>query len=128
MIFNRFASTLCAVSAGAFIALIGPQTAQASPRFTVTNDTDTKINVYIFKGDDSVCTWEEKLKSVSPGETDSYGCTGGGNGQCKVQFYAKGGEICTSNHNTCSKNATKVKGGKTVTITEEDRIYTCQLS
>ncbi len=67
-----------AAIAGLCIAVSTAPIAEASPRFSVTNNADAKINVYIYTGDDSVCTWEEKLKSVSKGETDSYGCTGNG--------------------------------------------------
>lgn len=126
---NPSASSLfLAACAGLVCALAAVPPAHASPRFEVTNDTDKKINVYIFKGDDSLCTLEEKLKSVSPGETDSFGCTGGGKGQCKVQFYASGNEICKSNRNTCNKNATKVDGGKTVTISQSGDDYSCALT
>lgn len=109
------------------IAIITPD-AMASPQFTVKNDSNTKINVYIYKGNDSLCTLEEKLKSVSAGETDSFGCTGGGKGQCKVQFYAKGNEICKSARNTCSKNAIKVPGHSQISISNtSDSDYTCTL-
>ena len=117
-----------AAIAGLCIAVSTAPIAEASPRFSVTTDTDTKINVYIFTGDDSVCTWEEKLKTVSPDETDSYGCTGNGKGQCKVQFYTEGSEICKSDRNTCSKNAIKVEGGKSFTITKDGDEYSCSLS
>ena len=102
--------------------------AAASPRFTVENNTDTKVNVYIFKGDDTLCTLEEKFKSVSAGKTESMGCTGDGKGQCKVQFYANGSEICKSDRNTCSKNAIKIAGGKTATVSQSGDDYSCDVS
>ena len=120
--FSAFASL------GLLLAMAAAPHAEASPRFTVTNETDIKVNVYIFKGDDPFCTLHDKLKSVSAGETDNYGCTGNGKGQCKVQFYAKGNEICKTNRNTCSKNATKVKGGSSVAITKDGENYVCTLS
>ena len=110
------------------LAMAAAPSAEASPRFTVTNETDTKINVYIFTGNDSVCTWEEKLKSVSAGETDHYGCTGNGKGQCKVQFYAKGDEICKSDRNTCNKSAIKAEGGSTFVLSKDGDTYVCTLS
>ncbi|MEL6725155.1 MAG: hypothetical protein AAFP24_09070, partial [Pseudomonadota bacterium] len=82
-------------------------------------------DVDIDLGDDSFCTFEEKLKTVSAGETDSYGCTGNGKGQCKVQFYTGGDEICKSHHNTCSNNATKAKGGSAITIAKQGDKYVC---
>ena len=114
-------------SIGLVLAMATPN-ANASPRFTVTNQTDTKINVYIFTGGDPFCSFDEKLKSVSAGETDEYGCTGNGKGQCKVQFYAKGKEICKTTRNTCNKNATKVKGGSAIAITKDGNTYVCTLT
>lgn len=118
--------------------LIAVPFADASPRFTATNKTQEKINVYIFAGTDSVCSFEEKLKRLSAGETDQYGCTGGGKGQCKVQFYAQGSQICKSDGNTCSGNASKMKGKSKVEITtvkaidkntgEEYDKYVCDFS
>lgn len=102
--------------------------ASASPRFTVENQSDTKLNVYIFTGDDAVCTFEQKLKYVSAGKTESFGCTGDGKGQCKVQVYAEGDEICKSDRNTCNKNATKIAGGKTLTVTQSGDDYSCEVS
>jgi len=120
-----FSSTVpISVAALTFAAMAAP-TADASPRFSVTNETDAKINLYIFTGDDPFCTFEEKLKTVSAGETDSYGCTGNGKGQCKVQFYKGGDEICKTDRNTCSKNATKAKGGSSITIALQDDEYVC---
>ena len=116
-----------AAIAGLFIAVSTAPIAEASPRFKVTNNADAKINVYIYTGDDSVCTWEEKLKSVSVGETDSYGCTGNGKGQCKVRFYAHGYEICKSARDTCMDHGIKVKGGTSITITKDEK-YSCSLS
>lgn len=117
-------ATLCVISA----ALLQSQAAFASPRFTVANDTDTKINVYIFKGDDSLCTVEEKLKSLSAGETDEYGCTGNGKGQCKVQFYAYGSEICKDDRNTCNKDAIKVPGKSEITLTKSGDDFYCEFA
>ena len=107
------------------LAMAAVPSAQASPRFTVVNDTDTKVNVYIYKGDDPFCSFSEKLKSVSVGETDSYGCDGNGKGQCKVQFYAKGDEICKRDRNTCNKNAIKAKAATTITLTGTSGTYEC---
>ena len=126
---SRTASSVLIVAMLAFSAAIAVSpAAEASPRFKVTNNADKKINVYIFKGDDPFCSFEEKLKSVSVGETDEYGCTGNGKGQCKVQFYLGGNEICKSDRNTCSSNAIKVDGKSTVTITQESANYVCEIS
>ncbi len=115
-------------SLGLVLAMAAAPSAEASPRFTVTNKTDTKINVYIFTGDDPFCSFSEKLKSVSAGETDNYGCTGDGKGQCKVQFYASGNEICKDDRNTCSKGAIKAKGGSTFVLIKSGDEYICTRS
>lgn len=125
----RNASSVLVMAVLAFsAAMVASPAAEASPRFKVTNNADKKVNVYIFRGDDPFCSFSEKLKSVSVGETDEYGCTGAGKGQCKVQFYAGGNEICKSDHNTCSSNAIKVDGKSTVTITKGTADYVCDIS
>ena len=125
----RIVSPAIIMVATAFsVAMIASPLAEASPRFKVTNNADKKINVYIYTGDDPFCSFSEKLKTVSGGETDEYGCTGDGKGQCKVQFYAGGNEICKSKRNTCSSNAIKVAGKSTVTITKGSADYVCNIS
>lgn len=115
--------------AGALMAaaLVSVPQADASPRFTVKNKTDTKINVYIFKGDDSFCSLEEKMKTASAGETDTYGCSGAGKGQCKVLLKVNGYELCKDSRNTCSKNAIKVPDGATLKISQEDDKASCDV-
>lgn len=101
--------------------LFSAMDASANSRFTIQNDTDKKVNVYIYTGGDDLCSVQEKLKSVSAGETDSFGCTGDGKNRCQVQFYAKGSQICKKQNNSCFKdNARKMKNGAKAVITFDD--------
>ena len=91
--------------------------AAASSRFTIENQSDTQVHVYIYSGGDTFCTLEEKVKYLSAGETDSYGCTGNGKNQCKIQLYAKENLICKSDRNTCNSNAIKRENNSEMRIT-----------
>ena len=75
---------------------------------------------------DPFCSVQEKLKTLSAGETDSYGCTGNGKNRCQIQLYAGGSEICKAQRNSCQQdNARKMKNGSKVVITkiEDDEFY-----
>lgn len=95
--------------------------AQATSRFSVENDSDEKVNVYIYTGGDEVCSIHEKLKSVGAGNENSFGCTGNGKNRCQIQLYADGKMICKDQHNSCFKDsARKMKNGQKVVITHTD--------
>lgn len=112
---------------GLGLAFAASPAAEASPRFTVKNDSDKRVYVEIYTGADSVCSLAEKTKNASPGETDTYGCSGQGKGQCKVGFLAGDKDICKGLYNTCSKDAAKIKDGSTVVITGSEGSYSCTL-
>lgn len=120
----RYITTIAIAS---LASLLLAMSADATSRFTAENQTDEKINVYIFTGGDTFCSVQEKLKSFSAGETDSYGCTGNGKNRCQIQLYADGRMICKKQHNSCYKdNARKMKNGSKVVITRtEDDGYYC---
>lgn len=117
---NAFA---LAAAAGLFFAA----NAEASPRFTIENASDDKIKVYIYNGDDTSCTEEAKTKKVSPGITETYGCTGNGKGKCKVQFYFDIDQICTKERNTCSGKAIKLNGGSKTKISWNGSKFVCDI-
>lgn len=98
-----------------------------SGSFTVVNEIDKTANIYIYTGADSVCSLEEKLKKAVAGETDTYGCTGQGKGQCKIEVYVGGDQICKNKGDTCNNNAMKVKGGSTVSIAKPGEDYVCHI-
>lgn len=117
---------LTAIAIATIASLFLAATADATSRFTAENQTDKKINVYIYTGGDSFCSIQEKLKTLSAGETDSYGCTGNGKNRCQIQLYAGGSEICKAQRNSCQQdNARKMKNGSKVVITklENDEFY-----
>ena len=72
------------------LAIAASPAAEASPRFTVANKSDNKLNIHIYNGDDGDCTEPLKTKTASSKETDTYGCQGNGKGRCKIEIY-KGG-------------------------------------
>ena len=113
---------------GVGLAFAASPVAEASPRFTVQNDSDKKVYIAIYTGADSVCSLAEKTKNASPGETDTYGCTGQGKGQCKVVFTAGDKDICKDLNNTCSNDVAKIKDGSTVVITKSGSKFKCALS
>lgn len=121
----KMLSTTAALSFG--VALAAAPSAEASPRFTVINEIDKTANVYIYTGADSVCSLEEKLKKAVAGETDTYGCTGQGKGQCKIEIFVGGDQICKNRGDTCNNNAMKVKGGSTVSIAKPGDDYVCHI-
>lgn len=115
MLIKSLTGLALASAAGLFFSL----SAEANPRFTVENNSDEKIKIFIYNGGDQTCTAAAKTKKVSPGKTESYGCTGNGKGRCKVRFFSETGEICKSERNTCSGKAIKIDGGATAKITRE---------
>ncbi len=114
---KSFASLLPIATAALGLAAAMAPNAAASSRFTIENQSDTQVHVYIYSGGDTFCTLEEKVKYLSAGETDSYGCTGNGKNQCKIQLYAKENLICKSDRNTCNSNAIKRENNSEMRIT-----------
>lgn len=90
--------------------------AEANSRFTVENDIDDKVNLYIYTGDDTACLIEQKTKSVPSGESRSFGCAGNGKNQCRVTLFADGGGICKGKLDSCGKKAMRVKNHTKITV------------
>lgn len=120
---RTFAGLALATAAGLCLTL----SAEANPRFTVENASDDKIEIYIYNGDDTQCITEAKTKKISPGETESYGCTGNGKGKCKVKFFYTIDQICRSNRNTCNGKAIKLDGGSKVKISSDNDTFVCDI-
>ena len=101
------------------VLLIANQAA-ANSRFTVQNDSDRKVTIGIFNGDDGTCTVSIKVKSVNSGETESYGCAGGGKHRCKLSFQygSSNSSACDDLYDTCQSQTVKVANGETVVITD----------
>ena len=107
--------------------LILVASADASPRFTIQNASDDKIKVYIYNRGDRSGTEEAKTQKVSPGKTETYGCTGNGKGKCKVQFFFDIDQICKSERNTCSGKAIKLDGGSKTKISWNGSKFVCDI-
>lgn len=124
---NRF--TLSAAAAGFAFSLgfAAIPAAEASPRFTVGNKSDSKLKIQIYNGDDGNCTEPLKTKSASSGETDAYGCQGNGKGRCKIEIYKGRSKICKSLHNTCSDGAIIMKDDSIIYIFSTPVGFNCEI-
>jgi hypothetical protein len=68
----------------AVLILAVPGLASATSHFTVKNQSNQKVTLSIYDGDDSSCIFDAKGESVDSGATKSFTCTGGGKQRCKV--------------------------------------------
>lgn len=124
MLIKHLSMLALAAAAGLFSAM----SAEASPRFTVTNNADKTVKIFVFNGDDADCLLEEKAKTINSGKSNTIGCSGGGKGRCKIFLQQHGKPICKSQFNTCGKTATKVHDGGTVTTSEGDKKVECKFT
>lgn len=121
--------TLLSVAAlGVGAVLVASPAADASPRFTVDNQSDKTIKIVIFNGDDSECRVPAKTKTLSPGKANTYGCDGNGKGRCKIYPKNDGHYICDDMMNTCGNDALKAPDNSTFKITGKNGIFSCQLN
>ena len=116
---------LSALAIASAAGLIVTMSAEASPRFTIHNDADSDVKVIIFAGNDSDCLFEEKVKTVSSGKSNTVGCSGHGKGRCKVRVKWKGEEVCKKNWNTCGNEATKINDGGDLYISLDNKDMVC---
>ena len=100
--------------------------AAASPRIPIKNNPDKTVKIFVFEGDDSKCYLEEKVKTISSGHGNTIGCSGHGTGRCKVYFQQHGKKICETQFNTCGNDATKIKDGGVITLTQDDDKVSCE--
>ncbi len=117
------AAMVCALC----LAIAASPTAEASPRFTVANKSDNKLNIHIYNGDDRDCTKPLKTKTASSRETDTYGCQGNGKGRCKIEIYKGGYKICKTLQNTCSGGAIIMTDDSIAYIYSTPAGYDCQI-
>lgn len=120
MLLRHLAALIIASTASAFFSM----DATANSRFNVQNNSNEKVKIEVFKGNDTECVSEAKTKKVSKGKTKSMGCEGKGMGLCKIKVHAKGKEICKSKKKHCSgtpvsDKAITVEDGWTVEITDQ---------
>ena len=67
---------LSVLAVAAVAGLSSAMIADASPRFTVTNNADKMVKTFVFQGDDSGCHLEEKAKTINSGHSNTMGCSG----------------------------------------------------
>lgn len=103
----KYSASFCSLFLGASLFLA--PFADASSRFTLENDIDKKVNLYIYTGKDSACLIEEKTKSVPAGKSRTFGCSGQGTNQCRVTLIADGSGICKGKRDSCGGTAMRVK-------------------
>ena len=100
--------------------------ANANSRFTLDNQTNKKLMVLIYSGDDSVCITSAKSKNVRAGNSNSYGCEGHGNHRCHIRVYHDKSKVCKSPKNACNNSAIRVPDGSTITVSSVgDDKYDC---
>ena len=97
------------------LAIWAPDHAFANSRFTVDNQSDGKLTVTIFNGNDATCDIAAKTHHVGAGNKDSFGCEGGGNQRCKVKVQEGGHRACSDLYWECSDQTEA--GSDTMTIT-----------
>lgn len=130
MLIRPLISLILAAMAGLFFTL----SAEANPRFKVENSTDSKIDVYIYNGDDTACHTAHSVGKLLGGETKSFGCKGNFKGKCKIKLWSYGDRVCTESRNTCSGRAIKMKAkskavvSQTVNSETSEIETTCEIS
>lgn len=68
----------------ALLILAVPSLASATSHFTVQNNSNDKIKLQVYDGDDSICFQEAKDVDVDGNSSKSFSCTGGGKQRCRV--------------------------------------------
>ena len=101
--------------------------AEASPRFTVANKSDKKLNIRIYNGDDGDCSIPLKTETANSKVTHTHGCQGNGKGRCKIKINHGTDKICKSLQNTCGDRAIIMKDDSLVYIYSTPTGYDCQI-
>ena len=113
MLFRHLAVLIIASTATAFFAM----DAAAKPKISVENNSNMRVKVLIYDGDDSVCSAPDQTKTLGAGETKTLKCNGGGTGRCKVQVLLQGKTLCDFERNTCKRKAMIIKNGRHLAVT-----------
>lgn len=101
MILKSFSALIIASTASAIFTM----EAAANPRFSVQNNTNQRVSVDVYNGNDKTCTVPSKTKTVKAGKSKTIGCEGHGTGNCIVHVYKKknGKKVCKNDFWTCGK-------------------------
>lgn len=118
MLIKPLISLSFAAIAGLFFTL----SAEANPRFKVENTTDSKIDVYIYNGDDTSCHTALVVRTVKGKETKSFGCKGNGKGKCKIKLFSDDERACKESRNTCSGRAIKMQAKSKAVVSQTTAI------
>ena len=115
MLFRHLTTLLFASTASALFAI----DAAASPQFSVENQSEKRVKINIYNGDDPLCAEPSKTRTLEAGESKNIHCHGNGRGRCKVEVLSKGKLLCEDDLNTCNSGAMKVKNDSLLIITPE---------
>ncbi|MEP1142214.1 MAG: hypothetical protein ABJH52_00710 [Henriciella sp.] len=75
---------LVAAVASSVMAMAAMAESDHDIRFTVTNNTDAKVRVTVYNGDDWSCKGERDTEYVTPSKTKTFSCNGNGMNVCRV--------------------------------------------
>ena len=107
----------------ALLVLAVPGLASATSHVTVQNNSNSKIKLQIFDGDDTVCLADAKSVDVDGNSSQSISCTGGGKQRCRVAVSNAtydDDQACVESENITSSCGTtaviNVDDGKTLVI------------
>lgn len=81
---------LVAAVASSVVAMAAMAESDHDIRFTVTNNTDAKVRVAIYNGDDWSCNGERDTEYVTPSKTKTFSCSGNGMNVCRVTTQTAG--------------------------------------
>lgn len=120
MLLRHLAALIIASTASALFSM----DAAANSRFKVQNDSEERLKIEVYNGNDTDCVSEAKTKKVPREKTKSMGCQGKGMKLCKIKVFANNKEICKSKEKHCSGTAVSdkaiiVNDGWTVEITDQ---------
>ena len=118
MLIKPLISLSFAAIAGLFFTL----SAEANPRFKDENTTDSKLDVYIYNGDDTSCHTALVVRTVKGKETKSFGCKGNGKGKCKIKLFSDDERACKESRNTCSGRAIKMQAKSKAVVSQTTAI------
>mgnify|MGYP001799265486 FL=1 len=115
MLFRHFTALLFASTASALFAI----DAAANPQFSVENQSDKRVKIHIYNGDDPLCAEPSKTRTLEAGESKDLHCNGHGKGRCKIEVLSKGKLLCEDDLNTCNSGAMRVKNDSYLIITRD---------
>lgn len=106
------ASTLLAL-----LIVAAPGLASATSHFTLKNNSNDKIKLQIYDGDDNICLADAKGVDIEGNSSKSISCTGGGKQRCRVAV----SNATYDNEQACVESSSITSGcGSTAVINVSD--------